>query len=147
MKWTLDHSGEQFQKDAVSVNRFTGFMCKELGMIRPIRVKKLRFQQYSDSCGRGLNSYVCSVKFAWHAPGRPVRLIPRGVSFSCCKLLLSHVFVGSGCVAGWFFPPFSLLGTSTILSFMLLLCVLCKMFPLISQLAQVTECLLSGCKL
>ena len=62
--------------------------------IRPIRVKNLRFKKYSDSCGRGLNSYVCSVRFAWHTP-RPVRLIPRGVSSSCCKLLFSRVYVGS----------------------------------------------------
>ena len=31
MKLALDHSGEQFQKDAVSVNGLTGFMWKELG--------------------------------------------------------------------------------------------------------------------
>ena len=161
----------------------------------------MRFQKYSDSCGRGLNLYVCSVKFAWHAP-RPVRLIPRSVSFSCCKLFLYHVHAGS-LVCRWLVLPTLLpfraclhegggpqvgevtcgglphltckrdhikmrddmdrrmtpptwdphlhvnrsLGTSTILSFGLLLYVLCKMFPLTSQLAHVTECLLNGCKL
>ena len=31
MNGALDHSGEQFKKDALSVNKFNGFMWKELG--------------------------------------------------------------------------------------------------------------------
>lgn len=50
---TLEKSGDQFQKDAVSVSGFIGFVWMEGG----IRVTNTRFQKYPNSCG-GLNHCV-----------------------------------------------------------------------------------------
>ena len=46
----LNHCGERCKKDTVSVTGFIWFRVDE----RPIRVKKMRFQKYPDSCGRRL---------------------------------------------------------------------------------------------
>jgi len=47
------HPGEQFQKYAVSVCGFTGFVGTE-GRLNLYK-KRVRFQKYPDSCGRGLS--------------------------------------------------------------------------------------------
>ena len=47
------HPGEQFQKYAVTVSGFTGFVWTE-GRLNLYK-KRVRFQKYPDSSGRGLS--------------------------------------------------------------------------------------------